>query len=181
MPAQRKSKGINLLPSDKFAKTTTGRVLAWLLTTFRTTVIIVELIVMAAFLSRFWLDAKNSDLNDEIKQKKARIQASSEIEKEMRLVQKRLSVFASLTEEKTSYVEIMQKITPLIPEGAVLKDVTILPTEINITGSAQDEITVMQTVANLESEKSFKNTRLQSVSVSPDEQLNMKFTIGINL
>ena len=46
---------INLLPQKGFEATTAGRILAWILSTFRIIVIITELLVMVAFLSRFWL------------------------------------------------------------------------------------------------------------------------------
>jgi len=56
--AAKKEKPINLLPKDSFAETTLGRVITWFLGTFRIMVIAVELVVVAAFLSRFWLDSK---------------------------------------------------------------------------------------------------------------------------
>ena len=62
-----KKKNINLLPKEEFDASVVGRLLRWAMGTFRIIVIITEMIVMAAFLSRFWLDAQNSDLNDEIR------------------------------------------------------------------------------------------------------------------
>ena len=68
MAARKKSSRINLLPQEEFAASTLGRILAWILSTFRILVIMTELIVILAFLSRFWLDARTTDLNEEIKQ-----------------------------------------------------------------------------------------------------------------
>ena len=65
MPAKKEPE-INLLPQEEFEGSVIGRILKWGLSTFRIIVIIVEMVVMAAFLSRFWLDAKNSDLNEDI-------------------------------------------------------------------------------------------------------------------
>ena len=64
MSAHKKQQ-VNLLPEKGFTSTTTGRVLTWILSTFRIIVIVTEIIVMIAFLSRFWLDAQNTDLSEE--------------------------------------------------------------------------------------------------------------------
>ena len=88
--AARKKRQINLLPQEEFAASTLGRVLNWLLTTFRYIVIVTEIVVMTAFLSRFWLDAKSTDLNELIKQKQAVIAASADFEKEFRLTKDNL-------------------------------------------------------------------------------------------
>ena len=70
MAARKKNKEINLLPQEQFAASTTGRVLAWVLSTFRMIVILTEMIVIIAFLSRFWLDIKSNDLTDEVDNQK---------------------------------------------------------------------------------------------------------------
>jgi len=85
-----KSKQINLIPQDEFESSNFGRILKWALSTFRIVVIVTELIVMSAFLSRFWLDAKNSDLNEEINVNKSQIIAYKDIETEFRSLQKNL-------------------------------------------------------------------------------------------
>ncbi len=51
---------------------------------------------MIAFLSRFWLDAQHTDLNEEIQQKQAVIEATQNFESEFKDTQKRLSIFSKL-------------------------------------------------------------------------------------
>jgi len=82
-----KNKSINLLPQEEFEASTIGRVLKWATGTFRIIVIITEMVVMAAFLSRFWLDAQNSDLTDSIKIRSAQISAQGDLEKRFREIQ----------------------------------------------------------------------------------------------
>jgi len=180
MAARKKTKGINLAPQDKFSETTTGRVLAWLLSTFRFMVILVELIVMGAFLSRFWLDARNSDLNDEIKQKKARILASSEVEKEMRAAQKKLMIFTALAENKISYPSELQKLTPLIPDAVFLRDVSINQDLMVITGDAPDEQSILQTLVNLENAE-YKSVDLTDINIENEGEFKIVFSINIKL
>jgi hypothetical protein len=87
-----KNKTINLLPQEEFESSIIGRILRWAMGTFRIIVIITEIIVMGAFLSRFWLDAQNSTLSDGIKIKSSQIQSLADIEKEFRNIQSKLNM-----------------------------------------------------------------------------------------
>jgi len=100
MSAREKENKINLLPQKGFEKSTAGRVLTWILSTFRIIVIVTEIIVMVAFLSRFWLDAKNTDLRDEIEQKQAVLSATSSFDRDFKEAQTRLRIFSELTQGK---------------------------------------------------------------------------------
>ena len=51
-------------------------------------VIITELVVMSAFLSRFWLDSRNSDLNEEINMNKVQVLAYAEVEKNLECIKR---------------------------------------------------------------------------------------------
>ena len=86
--AQKRTVGINLLPKEEFAASTWGRILTWLLSTFRIIVIFTEVIVMAVFLSRFWLDAKANDLNELLRKNQAILKTTTEFENEFRDIQK---------------------------------------------------------------------------------------------
>src|SRR3989304_6667942 len=101
MAARKKSTHqINLLPQEQFAASTSGRILAWALSTFRIIVIITELVVILAFLSRFFLDAQNADLSEQIEQKSGIVAASSDFEKTFRQTQKKLEIFSVLTDQE---------------------------------------------------------------------------------
>ncbi len=63
MAARKNQQLINLLPQEEFAVSTLGRILAWLMSTFRYIVIAVEMVVMLAFLSRFWLEWNTHDVD----------------------------------------------------------------------------------------------------------------------
>ena len=112
MAAQKtkKSQPINLLPKEEFAASTFGRIIKWLLSTFRVIVIVVEVVVMSAFLSRFWLDARSTDLNDQIKQRQSIIASFSSFEQSFRATQAKLAVFAATTKEESQTLPKMQTI-----------------------------------------------------------------------
>ena len=91
---KKKTSVINLLPQEEFRKSPVGRILHWATTTFRTIVIITELIVIVAFLSRFSLDAKNADLNDIVRQNQSIIESYKDFEIEFRQIQQRIKSVA---------------------------------------------------------------------------------------
>ena len=97
------SKRINLLPQEEFEASVLGRILRWAMGTFRIIVIITEMIVMGAFLSRFWLDAQNSDLNDQIKISSAQISSQASFEKKFRDVQTKLKIYKDISQISQSH------------------------------------------------------------------------------
>lgn len=176
MPARKK--GINLLPQEEFEASTLGRVLRWAMTTFRYIVIVTEMVVMGAFLSRFWLDARNSDLNDLLDVKKAQILAESEFEKEFRGLQGKLRIFQDLAKEPKSS-EVLTKIVSKIPGDVTLQSVSFQNASAQIKGAAGSELGIAQLISNLKADKSFKEVALGQVSSSENNPALTIFDIKL--
>lgn len=176
MPTVKKEPKINLLPQKEFEKSTLGRTLRWALSSFRIIVIMTEMFVMAAFLSRFWLDAKNSDLNELLLQKKGIIQSFQEVEREFRLAQKRIDIFSKMTAEnpKPEYVKM---IASFVPPDITLNSISENQDLIQITGFSGSEQGVAQFIVNLESAKEFKEVTLSSLDSDKENQSLVTFTI----
>ncbi len=177
MPA-KKNKGINLLPQEEFEGSIVGRVLRWAMTTFRFIVIITEMIVMGAFLSRFWLDAQNSDLNESVEVKAAQITSQKTLEDEFRDTQKRLSIFQQLA-SGTKASDQLTKVISKVPEGVSLQNFSYQEGSLQVKGIAVSEVEIARFFANLKSEKSFKDVSLGQVVSSEANQAFTVFTIKI--
>ncbi len=175
----KKEKQINLLPQDKFSETTAGRVLVWFLSTFRTLVIIVELFVISAFMSRFWLDAKNTDLSEEIRQKEAQIKAMKETENRIREVQKKTSIISEVSSNKIIPSEVISKLTSQIPPTIILSSIALNEEKITISGIAKDENSIAQILVNLQSQEEFKNTALSQIGPDEENSQLLKFSLSI--
>jgi len=172
-----KNRPINLLPQEEFDTSIIGRVLKWAMGTFRIIVIVTEMIVMAAFLSRFWLDAKNSDLNDAIKVKSAQITAQADFEKQFRNVQSKLNIFKSLAQlPKPSDKAVL--VTSKLPQDVILSTITVQESSLQVKGSSGSEIGIAQFISNLKTEKTFKSVELGQINSSEDSSVNI-FTIKI--
>jgi len=172
-----KSRHINLIPQDEFELSDLGRTLKWMLSTFKTLVILTELIVMSAFLSRFWIDAKNSDLNEVLTTKKSQVLAYADTEKEFRLYQKKVLTIKNLYSDKKN-TELISEVTRLIPNDITLLSVQEINNEIQIKAVSFSDRAIAQFLVNLTNLKSITDVNLTQVSSSVDNVAATTFTIS---
>jgi Tfp pilus assembly protein PilN len=166
----KKEKGaINLLPQEVFAGTTAGRVLSWLLSTFRTIVILVEVVVVSAFISRFFLDAKNSDLDEAIKLNEQIIASNQTFEKDFKNIQSRLQTYGEFEQKKLETAEVVEKITPYLPPDVLLNSITIEDDKLNLSGESPSEQSIQQLLVNLNSIETLENVILTNVGSKPGQ------------
>ena len=163
MAKKKKEPRINLLPQEEFQASTLGRVLKWLLTTFRYIVIATEMIVMIAFLSRFWLDARSGDLTDAINQKKAIIASYSKFENTFRSTQNKLKTFVAFTGSNSTASPIIADISSKIPANIILTDISINGPKIEITAQSPDVASASNFINNLNSSTTLQDMQLTSV------------------
>lgn len=173
-----KSKRINLLPQEEFEASIMGRVLRWAVSTFRIIVTVTEMIVMAAFLSRFWLDAQNSDLSDKLKIASAQISAQANFEKEFRGLQKKLKVFGDIKQAAQSSNKL-NLVASKIPAEVVLTALTLGPTSSEVKGESATENGIAQLISNLKAEPLFKQVDLSSLGSSESNPGITTFSIKI--
>jgi len=174
-----KNKAINLLPQEEFEASTIGRILKWAMGTFRIIVIVTEMIVMAAFLSRFWLDQQNSDLGDSIKVKAAQISDQAVVEKNFRSIQSKLNIFSKISQGVTPSQRV-DSITSKLPPDITLSGITITDTSANIKGVANSEAGIVQFISNLQADKDFKSVDLGQVGSSDTDPSQTIFSIDIS-
>ncbi len=115
-------KEISLLTDQSFDFTLLGRVVGWLTTVGRFIVVFTELVVIAAFISRFWLDRKNSDLSADLRQKKAILESAVEFENDFRVVQERVALGNKLVSNKEDLVSPLVIISRQIPDDIVINN-----------------------------------------------------------
>lgn len=161
--AARKGKTINLVPTDELSESTSGIVLAWALSVGRILVILTELVVIGAFFSRFYLDARITDLNDEIKTKQAVIVSSQEFEKDYRKIQKKLEVFTGII-SKASTASYLEVITSSLPPDVILKNISFTGSTLAIQGSAFSEASVASYIASLQQNENIAGVALTQIS-----------------
>lgn len=178
--ARKQNKEINLLPKSGFASTTSGRILTWLLSTFRVIVIITEILVMVAFLSRFWLDAQNSDLNDQLTQKKNLLTASLDFEEDLFDTQRRIEIYEDYTIDSGDYSETLGYITNSLPPDVILNSVTLNKGDVQISGITPNEIGIQQLITNLLVNEKFVDVSIEQLSTGRDLSEILTFSLLAN-
>ncbi len=167
MPAKKstRTRQVNLVPQEGLTSTTSGKILLWILSTFRIILIVTELFVIGAFISRFWLDAKNTDLSEEMKEAKSAISSLSSFEDNFKDIQNRLSIFNSYKENKDKINTSIKTIISYKPEGISLESIHADLDKITLSATSLSEIEIQQYVVNLKSSNSFENVKLGNIAL----------------
>lgn len=176
MTAARK-RDIELLPKEEWEKTSFGRFLKWALTAGRWIVIITELIVILAFLSRFKLDRDLTELYEDIKQKQTVIESASDFEDKFRFLQKRLATIDGLEKKQLAAEKVIDEIALLTPLDVSLNNLTISGKEISLTATALSEQGLATFLNNFKSSPKFEKLIISDVSSGTEKGVGIQFEL----
>lgn len=174
MPA--KSVSINLIGQEELSHTPQGRIVTWALTYGRYIMVGTEIIVLLAFISRFSLDRKLTDLKDEINQKQAILSANVPLETQVRNVQDTTIKIRSLLTDEASTVNALKLITSLVPADVYFKTVEISSDKLSAEAIAGTTNGFNLFLNNLQAAKQITKINLADVIRQPDKGINFKFT-----
>lgn len=131
--------GVNLLPQTEFDASVRGKILRWALSTGRYIVILTELVVITAFLSRFKLDKDYSDLGDRITGKKSILTALQHTEARFRTTQNQLAEAKRVIDSSLPAGKVLDEISSNVPAGITLTSIVIDGKGTAISGIAQND------------------------------------------
>lgn len=159
---------INLLPKTEFESSFWGRFLKWALTAGRYIIILTEMVVILAFLSRFKFDKDLLDLNESIAGKKNILEATYQIEQNFRSAQTRINLAKEILSSSPSSTELLDKVTATVPSGMSLQNISVSfgTRQIIVSASANSEQVIGQYISALTSDKTWKKTEVQSIQNS---------------
>lgn len=178
--AARKT-NIEFLPHEEWEKRPSGKFLKWVLTVGRYIVIVTELIVIIAFLSRFKLDRDLADLNESIKQKQAIITSSVPFEKKFLFLQKRLSTIEGLRKSQLAMDEVLVELASLIPIDVYLSGLNVSGKEFSLSATALSESGLATFLNNLRASSRFTNISVSQLSISGAQGIGIKFELRSEL
>lgn len=171
MPATTIS-SINLLGKDDFTNSPVGRLVTWATTYGRYIMVGTELIVLLAFISRFSLDRKLTDLKETISQKQSIIEANLSFENDIRLLQSTLTTTKQLMNNQGVSVDTIKTISSLLPPDVSLKSFDYTNGTAKISASAG-------TVEGFSTFLSLLNASKKFTSVSIPGEINKDQVLGI--
>ena len=172
---------IEFIPQEDWEKTNFGKFLKWLLNVGRWIVIVTELIVILAFLSRFKLDRDLTNLNETVKQKQAVVIASSEFEKEFRFLQKRLSTIEGLKKSQIEAGQILDVFAQLTPRGVQLSNFSLADKKVSLTATADSEFTLAAFLNSLKQSPKIEKLAISKISTDAEHGLRINFNLKTEL
>ena len=179
MPARKKQSRprlkVNLLPKSNFEESFLGKIISWMLGTFRLIVILVELVVIGGFAARFYLDMRHSSLNDQIKQKLAIIQEYQEFESKFRRIQTKQEIYTDATSDQYTFSPTIQMVVKNLPSDIKLSSIQKNGGIYEIRGAAASEQSIAQFLVNLKQEQNLSNLTIVSLE-SVDNSALIGFT-----
>lgn len=169
---------LNLLKPQSESPKNVLKLIHWVLFAGRYIVVVVEIIVLAAFLMRFKLDADIADTQERIDEKAEYIQSLSKVEKEVRQTQFQLGSVTSLKGQVPDFVTILKHVSDQTPTEIFLANLSVESAEgnaaVKITGDAKDNNQVLAFTQGLQGDSFFSEANLTSIGL---EQNVIKFII----
>ncbi len=172
---------INLLGSQDLEHTPWGRLVSWATTYGRYIMITTEIVVLLAFISRFSLDRKNTDLTEELTQKQAIIVANLEFERDIKTLQTNLATAKKLLADQAKPVELINLIEELIPPDVYLRSLDLSQNRLTINATAGTTQGFAQFLSNLSVTKQAQNVTLGDIERDPISGIDFQLTADVNV
>ena len=162
-----KDVAINLIGEEEMEHTPLGRIVAWAVTYGRYIMIGTEIIVLLAFISRFSLDRKLTDLKEEVSQKQAIVDANRDFEMEFRALQDKLTKIQNLLSTPSTTSVVLATIQSMIPSDVHLETLDINGERVIGNVVAGTTMGFSHMVANLQAASIFYQVDIGDVKRSP--------------
>jgi Tfp pilus assembly protein PilN len=181
MPAKKE---VSLLPDSENVNSFGSRFIRWITTAGRFVIVFTELIVISAFISRFWLDRKNADLSDVIRQQKAILASTQDFEKEYTLLEQRLKFVKDFYANRPSFTPQLNSLIESTPPDIVFQALSVDtdPETGKIAASldleAYKENSIIDFVTNLTVNPDIETVIVNNINKRPKEN---NYVIRINL
>lgn len=174
MPA--KPIAINLLGQEDLKHTPHGRIISWALTYGRYIMIGTEIIVLLAFISRFSLDRKLTDLKEEISQKQAILEANVDLERDIRLLEDALVKIKQTTANQSVPLDTLTLLQSLLPANIYVETLDIATDRLTVAAVAASTYGFSQFLTNLQAAKQFNKIDIGDIKKNAATGIVFKVT-----
>ena len=179
MTAQEKE--INLLPKEKWETGVVGKLLKWALHVGRYVVVFTELVVIGAFLYRFGLDQRLTDLHESIKQKTSVLASYGDLEQKFKRVQTQLEIIRKTENTGLATDDILTAISQITPLDVVYKSIEIKEDGVSLEGESLSEIGLATLLVKAQEKALFSEITLESVSSDAEKGQAIEFRLALSL
>lgn len=176
MSAPPKFVKINLLKKEDFDDTYVGQFLKWALTYGRYIIILTQIVVLSVFFLRFKLDRDHVDLKVSIAQKQALLSSVSEIENEVRAIQKRLYDIKNINDKQYLVIQMLIFLQDVTPTDNFYDNIHITSGSMNLGGVGHDLKSLSALLLQLKRSNKFAEITLDDIKRQPDGTVTFKIS-----
>lgn len=175
-------KEVSLLPESENPNSFNSRLIKWLTTVGRVVIIFTELLVVAAFVSRFWLDRQNADLSEIIRQQQAILTTTKDFENQFSFLQQKLKIIKDFYTNEPDYDQKINSLISSTPDNiiydnlSVSQDEEINKTVATLSLTAYKEESIIDFITNL-----MLNPNIQTVNINRIEKKSQESQYLINI
>ena len=177
MPAKQIS--INLIGEEEMEHTPVGRIVTWAITYGRYIMIGTEIVVLLAFISRFSLDRKLTDLKEEGGEKEEIIAANADFEKNFRSLQDQIVKTQTLLSTPPVALTALTAVQSLLPSDVRLESLDINRERAIASVLAGTSGGFSQMVANLSGANLFQSVEIGDVKRDAFRGIQFQFTAAL--
>lgn len=176
-------KEISLLPEAENPNSFGAVFFKWLTTVGRWVIVITELVVIIAFISRFWLDRKNSDLSEIVRQQQSILDSTKYFESEYTSFQERLKTIKEAYANQPEYDQYLLSLIKSTPQDLIYDTISAKKNsdnEVVTTASliSSNEDSIVNFISNLMLNPDIKTVEINKIEKKPKEN---NYTILISL
>jgi Tfp pilus assembly protein PilN len=175
MPAEQIT--VNLLEHDSFEDSPIGRLVTWATTYGRYIMILTEIVVLLAFISRFALDRKRADLDEDIASKQAIIEANIPFENQVRDLQLQLSQIKTIISDQSKPLDTLLLMKSILPEDVYFQTYDYGTNTLNIKAVAGSTNGFMIFMNNLQAIKQFSRVEVGEIKKDPASGITFQFNV----
>jgi len=166
-------KEISLLPDKDNPNSFSGRVLLWLTSVGRYIIVITELLVISGFISRFWLDRRNADLSEAIRQKKAIVESTIQFEKDYKTIQDKLLIIKDAYAKQSDFSNKIITLADSTPDNIIYQTFNVNKVNnlitITLSANALTEDAVVEFISKLLKQKQIQGVDIKTIEKKPKD------------
>lgn len=180
MSAQKKKTSINLLVKVEPESDIGNQFLSWALTYGRYIIIVVQIFVLSVFFLRFKLDRDHTDLQEAVSQKQALVQSVSDLENEIRRIQKKLTDIRSITTDSDITLKLLRYLEDNTPVDTIYSTLSYSNSSIRFIASAKNLKNFNFLLRKIQENNNFSDVLLEDLVRKADGRVEFRIQAKIN-
>lgn len=159
----QKQVSINLIGEEEMEHTPVGRIVSWAVTYGRYIMIGTEIVVLMAFISRFSLDRKLTDLKEAVMEKEDIVLVNQEFESDFRRLQERLAKIKTLLAAPSTSYTMLDRMQSILPSDVYFQSLDITNQQVSAAVTAGSTLGFTQFIAYMQGTGLFSDVEIGDV------------------